>query len=91
MSDIFLGEREANYRERSNCKSMAGIAYGQSFMCKLCGQAKSSVGRQLVIKGYSKGGYKCAACASEAVLSGAVSPDVKTPASQGCIPRLASK
>ena len=88
MSDIFLGERERAYRERSNNASMAGIAYGQSFMCKACGKRRSSVGRKPVIKGYSKGGYRCSSCVE---LFAAKSADKTMAPSQGGNPREPSQ
>ena len=84
MSDIFAGQSEANYRERSNNASMAGIAYGQSFKCKVCGLPRDRVGRKPVIKGYSKGGYKCAHCVA---MSAANSAGKEKPASQAGKPQ----
>ena len=88
MSDIFAGDREQNYRERSNNKSMAGIAYGQSFICKACGLPRNRVGRKPVIKGFSKAGYRCSSCVESFAANSA---DVKTPPSTGGNPRVASK
>ena len=46
-------------------------------------------GRKQVIKGYSKGGYRCAHCV-ESALSAAGIADIKTPPSAGGNPRVAS-
>ena len=87
MTSLFEGTRESQYRERSNNACMAGIAYGQSFICKACGEKRSSVGRKPVIKGYSKGGYRCSSCVE---LFAAMSADKTTPPSAGGNPRVAS-
>lgn len=88
MSDIFLGERERAYRERSNNASMAGIALGQSFMCKSCKQPRDRVGRKPVIKGYSRAGYRCSSCVE---LFAAKSADKTMAPSQGGNPREPSQ
>lgn len=65
MTPHFEGQREHNYRERSTNPSMAGIAIGQTFICKRCRKPRNKVGRKPVIRSCSKAGYFCAECATE--------------------------
>lgn len=89
MIGIFDAQREADYRERSNNACMAGIAYGQSFICRKCKQPRDKVGRKPVINGCSKAGYFCAECAALASSAAGIA-DVKTPPSAGGNPRVVS-
>jgi hypothetical protein len=84
MTSHFEGQREANYRERSNNPSMAGIGVCATFRCAVCKQPKEAFGRKLLIKGYSKGGYKCADCVA---MSAANSAGKEKPASQAGKPQ----
>ena len=82
MSGIFDGQREANYRERSNNASMLAVAFTPALdKCTCCGKR-----RTVVTGSYKNGKFICGQCRPVF----ARIADKTKPASQGGNPQPAS-